>query len=64
MNVKVEKTVTKLLITSYNYLAPSELQDCKLASENKSSIATWGYQDNSKPVFFFYKKILCVQKRT
>ena len=27
-----------------------------------SSIVKWGYQDNFKPVYFFYEKISCAQK--
>ena len=27
-----------------------------------SSIVKWGYQDNLKPVYFFYEKVLNAQK--
>ena len=29
-----------------------------------SSIVKWGYQDNFKPVYFFYEKILRAQKHS
>ena len=35
-----------------------------LIGEHVSSIVKWGYQDNFKPVYFFYGKILHAQKHS
>ena len=48
---------------SRNFSGPSKLAWTASNTGSISSIVKWGYQDNLKPVyFFFYEKILSAQK--